>query len=106
MKKLVALLLAGVMTLSLAACGNQSSKSEDKKETSKSEETVEISFWHAMSGANEEAIQKITDDFMKENPNIKVNLMNQGDYLDLFDKLMASATKSCTDLFQSLVLVC
>lgn len=35
MKKLVALLLAGVMTLSLAACGNQSSKSEDKKETSK-----------------------------------------------------------------------
>ena len=91
MKKLVALLLAGVMTLSLAACGNQSSKSEDKKETSKSEETVEISFWHAMSGANEEAIQKITDDFMKENPNIKVNLMNQGDYLDLFDKLMASA---------------
>ena len=47
MKKLVALLLAGVMTLSLAACGNQSSKSEDKKETSKSEETVEISFWHA-----------------------------------------------------------
>ena len=39
MKKLVALLLAGVMTLSLAACGNQSSKSEDKKETSKSEET-------------------------------------------------------------------
>ena len=91
MKKLVALLLAGVMTLSLAACGNQSSKSEDKKETSKSEETVEISFWHAMSGANEEAIQKITDDFMKENPNIKVNLMNQGGYLDLFDKLMASA---------------
>ena len=91
MKKLVALLLAGVMTLSLAACGNQSSKSEDKKETSKSEETVEISFWHAMSGANEEAIQKITDDFMKENPNIKVNLMNQGDYLDLFDKLMASS---------------
>ena len=75
MKKLVALLLAGVMTLSLAACGNQSSKSEDKKETSKSEE----------------AIQKITDDFMKENPNIKVNLMNQGGYLDLFDKLMASA---------------
>ena len=61
MKKLVALLLAGVMTLSLAACGNQSSKSEDKKETSKSEETVEISFWHAMSGANEEAIQKITE---------------------------------------------
>ena len=68
----------------MAACGNQSSKSEDKKETSKSEETVEISFWHAMSGANEEAIQKITDDFMKENLRLKkqlAELQKENDFL-------------------------
>ena len=96
MKKLMALLLAGAMSFSMVACGSGASKKEEPKkdETKKEEsqdETVEISFWHAMSGVNEEAIQKITDDFMKENPNIKVTLMNQGGYLDLFDKLMASA---------------
>lgn len=93
MKKLVALLLAGVMAFSVAACGNGSSKKEETKGKTEKEnqENVEITFWHAMSGVNEEAIQKITDDFMKENPNIKVKLMNQGNYLDLFDKLMASA---------------
>lgn len=115
MKRLLALLLSGIMVLSMSACGNTSSKTtsaestktEESIEETKTEETdtaketeeadtssgepVEITFWHAMSGVNEEAIQKITDDFMAENPNIKVTLMNQGGYLDLFDKLMASA---------------
>ncbi len=54
-------------------------------------EPVEISFWHAMSGANEEAMKKITDDFMATNKNVTVTLVNQGKYLDLFDKLMAAA---------------
>ena len=52
---------------------------------------VEITWWHAMSGVNEEAIQKIADDFMAGRPDVKVTLVNQGGYLDLFDKLMASA---------------
>ena len=54
-------------------------------------EEVELVFWHAMSGVNEEAMQKITDDFMAEYPYIKVTLQNQGGYTDLFDKLMAAA---------------
>ena len=109
MKKLLALLLSAMMTVSMAACGSQPAEpadsnasaptqntEEEKPEETKesdasSEEPVEISFWHAMSGPNEEAIKKITDDFMAENPNIKVTLMNQGGYRDLFDKLMASA---------------
>lgn len=90
MKKLVALLLSGIMVLSLAACGNSSSTEKEDTATD-AEETVEITFWHAMSGVNEEALQKITDDFMAENENIKVTLMNQGGYLDLFDKLMGAA---------------
>ena len=107
MKKILSTVLAGTMVLSLAACGSQGSGTAEttaaqttaaqttaaateaaKEETTKAAETggqVEITFWHAMSGVNEEALQKITDDFMSENPNIKVTMMNQGGYLDLFD---------------------
>lgn len=101
---MMSLLLAGLMTLSLAACGTgstgespapsaepQSSAPATSTVPTKVTEDVEITFWHAMSGVNEEAIQKITDDFMAQHPNIKVTLMNQGGYRDLFDKLMASA---------------
>lgn len=113
MKKVLSAVLAGTMALSLAACGSQGSGTAEttaaqetaaettaaateaaKEEATKAAETgepVEITFWHAMSGVNEEALQKITDDFMSEYPNIKVTMMNQGGYLDLFDKLMASA---------------
>ncbi|MGN0293154.1 MAG: ABC transporter substrate-binding protein [Lachnospiraceae bacterium] len=103
MKKLLALLLSGVMVLSMIGCGNTQSKettaggteaageTEETKAAAEQPEEVELTFWHAMSGVNEEAMQKITDDFMTEYPYIKVTLVNQGGYLDLFDKLMASA---------------
>ena len=66
-------------------------KTTEKKTDTKVTEKTEITFWHAMSGSNEEAIQKITDDFMEQNENVSVKLVNQGGYMDLFDKLMASA---------------
>lgn len=108
MKKVLSAVLAGALAVSLTACGTskpaetQATQAEAATEapteaatTAAVEEAkgenVEISFWHAMNGVNEEALQKITDDFMKEYPNIKVNMVNQGGYLDLFDKLMASA---------------
>ncbi len=109
MKKMLAVLLAATMAASVTGCGSTEKPAEttaaavEKTEAAKAEATetteaaqevkedVEINFWHAMSGANEEAMLKITDDFMAEYPHIKVNLMNQGSYLDLFDKLMASA---------------
>lgn len=86
MKKTLALLLSVVLLLSFTVYGKATSTV-----AAATDEEVEISFWHAMSGVNEEAIQKITDDFMVEYPHIKVTLMNQGGYRDLFDKLMASA---------------
>nr|WP_312578056.1 ABC transporter substrate-binding protein [Sedimentibacter sp.] len=106
-KRITLFILAIVMVASIfTGCSKEVPKTEETDaETNESVETqaeeeslntkvtepVEISFWHAMSGANEEAIKKITDDFMAENKNIKVTLMNQGKYTDLFDKLMASA---------------
>lgn len=96
-KKFLSLLLCGVMISSILV-GCSTTKDENKEDgkntatiATKVTEPVEISFWHAMSGVNEEAIKKITTDFESKNPNIKVNLVNQGDYLTLFDKLMASA---------------
>lgn len=114
-KKILSLLLAlGLAVTSMVGCGknendsskesnkkptevtNKEEKSEDNEESSSSLKTkvtepVEITFWHAMGGANEEAMQKITDDFMAQNKNITVKLENQGKYPELFDKLMASA---------------
>lgn len=52
---------------------------------------TEVVFWHAMSGSNEEALVSLADKFMVENSNIKINLQFQGNYRELFEKLMAAA---------------
>lgn len=50
----------------------------------------EITFWHAMNGAQEEALTKITNDFMAANTNITVKLENQSSYGDLQAKINAT----------------
>lgn len=92
-RKILSMILAGMMTLSISACGTKQSK-ETSAIPTKVEGKVEIEFWHAMTGANEEAIKKITKDFEAKNPNIKVKLVSQGNYLDLFQKLMGAAKSS------------
>lgn len=89
-KKMGTVVLATLATVALAACGS----SNDSKDSGESDKIVteikdktEITFWHAMNGAQEEALTKITDDFMKENPNIKVTLQNQGQYSDMQAKI-------------------
>lgn len=89
-KKILAIILAGTMIFSLAACSSKKA-AETAAIPTKIEKDVEIEFWHAMSGVNQEAMQKITKDFEAKNPKIKVKLVNQGDYRGLFDKLMGAA---------------
>jgi multiple sugar transport system substrate-binding protein len=104
MKKTLSMLLVFIMMATLVAgCTTKAATNEPEATTTEAPaenaevseadatEPVEITFWHAMSGANEEAIQKITNDFMAANPNVTVTLIHQGGYRDLFDKLMASA---------------
>ncbi len=95
-KHFATLALTTVATLSLAACGNNngdsSSNSGDKTEAGSDivtelKEDTTITFWHAMNGAQEEALTKLTDDFMAANPNIKVELQNQSSYGDLQAKI-------------------
>ena len=88
-KKLIVCLLAlGLMTgCSSKKTENQPSQSEIATEITA---PVEITFWHAMSGAQEESLKKLTDKFMSENKNITVNLQNQSSYADLQQKLTAT----------------
>lgn len=95
-KKVLSLIVAGIMSLSLAACSSKKQEGTSleisaAKIPTKIESDVEIQFWHAMSGVNQEAMEKITKDFESKNPKIKVKLVNQGNYRELFDKLMGAA---------------
>ncbi|EOT39316.1 extracellular solute-binding protein [Enterococcus dispar] len=89
-KKLGTAVLATATVFALAACGNDSKESSngdsDKIVTSIDKDTT-VTFWHAMNGAQEEALTKITEDFMKENPKIKIELQNQSQYPDLQAKI-------------------
>lgn len=84
MKKKLGLALAFALTLGISGCGSTTSKEEIVTEIT---QPVEITFWHAMSQQNEEALTKITNDFMDKNPKIKVTLKNQGTYTELSQKL-------------------
>lgn len=100
-KKLAGLMLVASAALALGACGN--SKDSDKGSADKSDivtdvtEDTTITFWHAMNGAQEEALTKLTDDFMAANPKIKVELQNQGSYGDMQAKI-TSTMQSPKDL--------
>lgn len=50
---------------------------------------VEITFWHGLNRANEEAIQKLTDDFNASQTKVKVTLVNQTGYEDILRKWVA-----------------
>ncbi|TYR73443.1 ABC transporter substrate-binding protein [Rossellomorea vietnamensis] len=107
MKKFLLLMLTLVFAAVIAACGNNSedasteADTKDVKDATAGETTegitteitspVEIDFWHAMSGDHEAALTEITDNFNESQENITVNLVNQGSYDDLSQKIMAAA---------------
>ena len=89
-KKLGTAVLATAAVFALAACGNGSkerSKGDSDKIVTSIDKDTTVTFWHAMNGAQEEALTKITKDFMKENPKIKIELQNQSQYSDLQAKI-------------------
>jgi multiple sugar transport system substrate-binding protein len=99
-QRLLALLLMVVMIFGLVGCNQKPVTKEETEETKGKElaeiateitEPVEVNFWHSMQGDNEEALIALADKFMTENPKIKINLVFQGGYRELFEKLMASA---------------
>lgn len=87
-KLLVSLLALGLMT---GCSGKKTNEAPSKAEiVTEITAPVEITFWHAMSGDQEESLKKLTEKFMAENKNITVNLQNQSSYQDLQQKLTAT----------------
>ncbi|HXY90889.1 MAG TPA: ABC transporter substrate-binding protein [Acidimicrobiia bacterium] len=52
----------------------------------KAKGTVQITMWHSMPRANEQTLQKLTDQFNSSQSKVKVNLLNQVTYDDTFTK--------------------
>lgn len=83
MKKLISMLLVLTMVLGLGTIAT----AEDAP--------VEITFWHAMGGANGEAIAKMVEDFNALNAGkIKVTYEYQGSYDEAFTKIQAAGMSS------------
>lgn len=88
MRRLVALAVA--LTVLTTACtsgggggGDQSNQAPGKDVKA----AAKITWWHAMSGVNGDAINKIVDGFNKSQSAIKVEAIFQGNYDDLLAKL-------------------
>lgn len=92
-KRALAIIMAAMVSLSVVGCSTKKESKEEKSVSVATEikDNVEIEFWHSMNGVNQEALTKITKDFEEKNPKIKVKLVNQGGYRELFEKLMGAA---------------
>jgi sn-glycerol 3-phosphate transport system substrate-binding protein len=63
--------------------------------------TVEITFWHSMTRANEETLIRLTDAFNSSQSKVRVNLVNQTSYEDTVEKFRnALATGEVPDIAQ------
>lgn len=54
------------------------------------QQPVRITFWHAMSGGLGETLTELVGEFQRDNPGIQVELLFQGRYGDLRQKLLAA----------------
>jgi len=101
MKKTLPLLAVLLLALGLAACGGGGDNGAQTEGTATpsgatpsgatpSGKTVKITFWHAMNGANQEALKSLTDRFNSSQSEVQVELQYQGTYEDSLRKLLAS----------------
>src|SRR5699024_11875670 len=86
-------------SLLLAACGNDGATDEGTNEGSEgtngeTEETVEITFWHAMNGPHQEAITRLTDAFNESQDTYFVEEQKQGDYSTLNQSIIAGGASN------------
>jgi sn-glycerol 3-phosphate transport system substrate-binding protein len=85
--------LALIISFVAAACGGAPSgggASSDQSALAPGKDVkpaATITWWHAMSGVNGDALNKIVDNFNKSQSNIKVVTVFQGTYDDLLSKL-------------------
>ena len=96
--KLKALVSIALSFILLVGCSNKKQTEQTTEEiVTELKNPVEITFWHAMNGDQEKALQNLVNKFTKENSNITVTLQNQSSYPDLQQKITAT-TASPKDL--------
>lgn len=101
MKKFLLLIVAVMMVLPLAACGQKKKTIELHDYTVLREldpnKTVTITFWHSFSDTIANPLKGYVEDFMEKYPNIKVDLIKQeGGYSGLKDKVVKSIVSGDT----------
>jgi sn-glycerol 3-phosphate transport system substrate-binding protein len=82
--------LALVLVVVAAACGGSGGSGTDQSALAPGKDVkpaAKITFWHAMTGVNNDALNKIVDGFNKSQSAIKVEPVFQGNYDDLLSKL-------------------
>ncbi|WP_102272385.1 ABC transporter substrate-binding protein [Cytobacillus massiliigabonensis] len=104
MKKLISILTISILLL-LTACSGGNSTSGDSSENTASEKSGKkqvVTFWHAMSGAGQETLNSIVEDFNQSQEKIQVNAQFQGTYDEALTKFNAVAgTDSAPTMIQT-----
>ncbi|WP_090867345.1 ABC transporter substrate-binding protein [Oceanobacillus limi] len=90
MKKFVgSFLMMVVLMLALVACSNNDEEDTDSGNGENADGKTEITFWHAMSGINGEALEDIVNKFNEQSDSVSVEAIYQGSYDDSLNKLRA-----------------
>ncbi len=110
-----ALLVSLAVCVALAACGGSGGRSGSSSPTTApsslpacpldalagAKKPVQITYWHAMTRANEDELKKLTDRFNAQHPDIHVNLSGAPSYIDNITRFKAGlSTHALPDLMQ------
>lgn len=89
-KKMLTLAAIGTALLAVGCSKTQTKESSSKIPTKITKNTT-VTFWYSLTGSSEKALKKMTAEFEKENPKIKIKLESQGgNYADLQSKLSST----------------
>jgi sn-glycerol 3-phosphate transport system substrate-binding protein len=61
---------------------------------------IDLTFWHAMNGDNEDALQALVDEYNATQTKVRVTLQNQGGYEQNIEKYLQSGQSSRPDIVQ------
>jgi len=86
-RRILALLLIAPALVLIAACGGGGEKTAQETQPAG---PVSITFWHAMTAANEKTLTTLVQQFNSSQNEVTVNLVFQGSYNDDLNKFLAS----------------
>lgn len=90
-KRIIAFAALSLAVFGLSACTSNNKSADNEKIPTKVTKTTKIVFWHSLIGHSKSTLIKLTNEFEKENPNIKIKLESQGgNYSDLQAKLTST----------------